>query len=389
MSISSLPVRPPGRVPRRGTSFGGRFLESAGPGLFSGVLLGDWLRMLSDNAFDVSLRRVPRVAFTTFLSLIGSTSRRVEDFRFARQVRAAAVPPPLFVIGHWRSGTTHLHNLLALDRRFAYLNFFQAFHPHHFLHAERVTTRLTSFLLPETRPQDDMPIDFNSPQEDEFALCAATGLSPYLSWTFPRRARHYDRYLTFRDASAGEVARWKEAFGWLAHKLAFKYEGRPLVLKSPTHTARIRLLLEVFPGARFLHVHRDPYEVYRSTCHMNARMAAFVQVQELEPGWIEERVVRQYREMHEAFFAERSLIPAGQFHEVRFDRLEKDPLGQLRLAYEKLGLPDFAAVEETARAYLASVADYRRNAYPPLPAPLRERLRNEWGRCFEEWGYTR
>jgi hypothetical protein len=366
---------------------GERFLEAAGPGLFPGVLLGDWLRLLSDNAFDVSLRHVPRAGFITFFSLIASAARRVEDLRFARRVREAAVPPPLFVIGHWRSGTTHLHNLLALDGRFAYLNFFQAFHPHHFLHTEQAATRLTSFLLPATRPQDDMPIQFDSPQEDEFALCAATGLSPYMSWAFPHRARHYDRYLTFRGVPAGEVACWKGAFAWLARKLACKYPGRPLVLKSPAHTARIRLLLQVFPGARFLHVHRDPYPVYHSSCHMNRKMAAYLQMQEMEPGWIEERVIRQYREMHEAFFEDRALVPAGCFHEVSFAQLEKDPLGQLRLAYEKLGLPDFGTVEETVRDYLASIADYRKNAYPPVPAPLRERLRSEWGRCFEEWSY--
>jgi hypothetical protein len=302
-------------------------------------------------------------------------------------VRRAAAPPPLFVLGHWRSGTTHLHNLLARDRRFAYVSSFQTLHPHHFLHTEWWATRLTSCLVPARRPQDDMPLSWDAPQEDEFALCVASGLSPYLSWVFPHRARYYDRYLTFRSAEPEEVARWKGAFVRLTRKLACKYPGRPLLLKSPAHTGRIRLLLELFPDARFLHVHRDPCEVYRSTCHMSREMAAFVRLQELEPGWIEERVVRQYREMHDAYFEERPLIPAGRLHEVRFEELEKDPVGQLRAAYEKLRLPDFGAVEDAVRAYLASIAGYRRSTYPPLPAPLRERLRHEWRRCFEEWGY--
>jgi hypothetical protein len=311
----------------------------------------------------------------------------VEKLRFARKVEAAKVPDPLFLLGHWRSGTTHLHNLFSLDRRFAYLNVLQTFLPHTFLAAERLATRLASPLLPATRPQDEMAWQLDSPIEDEMALGVATGLSPYLSWCFPRRARHYDRFLTFRTATPQEVTRWKEALRWLARKLAVKYPGRPLVLKSPGHTARIRLLLDVFPDARFLHIHRHPYQVYRSTCHLHRKVVPFMQLQDLKPGWIEERVVRQYREMHEAFFEERALIPAGRFHEIRFDRLEKDPLGQLRLAYEKLGLPDFGPVEETVRVYLASITDYRKNTYRPLPTPVRQRLRAEWGRCFEEWGY--
>jgi hypothetical protein len=364
-----------------------RLLEAVGPGMFSGIRFGDWLRLLSDNAFDVSVRRAPRAGFATLLSLLVSVTRRIEILCYARKVQAAEVRPPLFVLGHWRSGTTHLHNLLALDPRFAYLNFFQSFHPHGFLLSERLGGRLGSLLLPRRRPQDDMEMQMDSPVEDEVALGVVTGLSPYLSWCFPHRAAHYDRYLTFRTASAEDVARWGAAFRWLAQKLAFKYESRPLVLKSPTHTARIRLLLDLFPGARFLHVHRHPYQVYRSTCHTNRRVAAFLQMQEIEPGWIEERVVRQYREMHEAFFEDRPRIPAGRFHEIRFDQLEKDPLGQLRRAYERLDLPDFAAVEETVRAYLASLAGYRKNSFQELPAPLRQRLRAEWGRCFEEWGY--
>jgi hypothetical protein len=302
-----------------------RFHRTAGLGMLSGVLFGDWLRLLSDNTYDVSWRCAPRAGFVTLVSLLGSAARRVEDLCFTRRVRAAAVPPPLFVLGHWRSGTTHLHNLLTLDHRFAHINTFQTLHPHHFLHTEWWLTRLTSWLLPGRRPQDDMPWWWNTPQEDELALCVATGLSPDLSWVFPHRAQHYDRYLTFRRTRPEEVGRWKEAFAWLTRKLACQYPGRPLVLKSPAHTGRIRLLLELFPGARFVHVHRDPYEVYGSTCHLNREMAAFVQVQELQPGWIEERVLRQYREMHDAYFEERPLIPAGRLHEVRFDRLEKDP----------------------------------------------------------------
>ena len=31
-----------------------------------------------------------------------------------------------------------------------------------------------------------------------------------------------------------------------------------IVLKSPAHTARVRVLLELFPKARFVHIIRDP-----------------------------------------------------------------------------------------------------------------------------------
>jgi hypothetical protein len=56
--------------------------------------------------------------------------------------------------------------------------------------------------------------------------------------------------------------------------------------------------------------------------------------------------------------------------------------------YEALSLPDFGHVEPGLRRYLASIAVYRKNTFPDLPAELRARVAREWRRCFEEWGYA-
>ena len=48
----------------------------------------------------------------------------------------------------------------------------------------------------ERRPQDNVRMGMDEPQEDEFALNCLTQMSFVLSWTFPRRAAHYDRFLT-------------------------------------------------------------------------------------------------------------------------------------------------------------------------------------------------
>src|SRR5262249_11698146 len=115
---------------------------------------------------------------------------------------------------------------------------------------------------------DEMAFGAAMPSEDEFAICMMTGLSPYMSWCFPGDAAGgYDRFLTFRNAQESEVARWQDAMTTFLKKLTLR-SGRPLVLKSPPHTARIRLLLGLFPGARFVHIHRDPYVVFSSTRHM-------------------------------------------------------------------------------------------------------------------------
>ena len=154
-------------------------LTTIGPGAFSGITLGDWLRLLRQNHFSIDWPYWGRAVAITSGSLSNSVLRWWENLRFGGRIRAAKVEPPLFILGIWRSGTTHLHNLLAKDHRFAYPNFFQALHPHTFLHTETVGARLLGMLLPRTRPLDNVRLGMGEPQEDEFALCCLTGRSPH------------------------------------------------------------------------------------------------------------------------------------------------------------------------------------------------------------------
>src|SRR5262249_9093410 len=151
-----------------------------------------------------------RGAFVTLMSIVNSFARNFEERRFGKAVRRTQITePPLFVLGHWRSGTTHLHNLLAEDTdQFAYANTYQVVNPHTFLTTEDVNTRRFAFLLPKTRPMDNMALSFEAPQEDEFGILLGCFRSLYLGISFPRREDFYDRYLTFRDVPAEEIAEW-------------------------------------------------------------------------------------------------------------------------------------------------------------------------------------
>jgi hypothetical protein len=143
----------------------------------------------------------------------------------------------------------------------------------------------------------------------------------------------------------------------------------------------------MFPEAKFVHIHRHPCEVFLSSMRMMGVMRSMWALQRDNGVDWEQRVIRQYREMYDAFFEERALIPQGQFHEVRFADLETDPVGTVRRIYAGLSLPEFAEVEPALREYVASLAGYRKNEFAPLAADVVERLWREWARCFEEWGY--
>jgi len=363
------------------------FLARFGPGLFAGITLGVWLRVLRENHFDVDRRYWGRAATISFGSIANTLLAAWENWLHGRKVVNTRVDPPVFILGIWRSGTTHLHNLFAQDDRFAYPTTYQVSYPHTFLTTEKVNARLLNFFLPKQRPMDNVAFGFAEPQEDEFALCSLTGRALPMAWAFPHRAEHYDRYLTLRGASTDEVAEWKAALVWLVQKLTLK-QGKCLILKSPGHTCRVRLLLELFPGARFVHIRRNPYDVFRSMQHWMRAGTPVWALQRGELNDLYDRLIRQYREVFEVYFEERRLIPEGQLHEMNFEALEVDPVGQLHAAYEALSLPDFGHVEPALRRYLATLAGYMKNTLPELHGDWRSRLASEWRRCFEEWGYS-
>jgi hypothetical protein len=363
------------------------FGRHLGPGALCGVGLGAWLRLLAENRFAVDPPYWPRAALITAASVQNSMFGWREHWRYDAAIRAAKPEPPLFVLGIWRSGTTHLHNLLARDARFAYPNFFEVFYPNTFLSTAAFNRALLACFLPERRPQDNVRMGIDEPQEDEFALNCLTQLSWVLLWTFPRHAVGYERFLTFRSATSDERLRWQRALRFFVQKLTYRY-GRPLVLKSPAHTGRIKLLLEVFPDAKFVHIHRNPYDVFQSSLNSARRAIPWWTLQTPDLSELEETTLRQYEGVYQAYFEERNVIPAGRLHEIRYEDLEADPIGQLRRMYDALQLGEFGPAEPAVGAYVDSIASYEKNRFGELEARWKAEVARRWRRSFGEWGYA-
>jgi hypothetical protein len=345
-----------------------------------------WRALRAENRVDAGYRH--RAVYLTAMSTLNSLCRRQEERRYGAAVAKTRVEePPLFVLGHWRSGTTYLHELLAcVTEQFAAPTGTQVTYPYTFLCSETAVRRRFEAMAPRTRPMDNVAISMDGPQEDEFALCVSSLRSPYLGmFSFPRRAEHYDRYLDFQGVPVHEVEEWQATFRWFLQKLTLRHQ-QPLLLKSPTHTARVRLLLDLFPGARFVHIHRHPYSVFQSTRHLYRSLTPLHCLQEstADPDVL---ILQRYTRMFDAFFAERGLIPEGRVHEIRFEDLERDPVGQVCATYERLGLPGFEAFRPRLQQYVDSLAGYRRNQFAELPPDLRQRVASAWQRSFDAWGY--
>ena len=121
----------------------------------------------------------------TCVSVVNTFMRWLQQIWLGRRLAAAEQNGEiLFIIGHWRSGTTLLHELLVLDERYAYPTTYECFAPNHFLLTGNCLPKLIWFLLPAKRPMDDMAVSFDHPQEDEFALISMGAPSPLLRIAF-------------------------------------------------------------------------------------------------------------------------------------------------------------------------------------------------------------
>ncbi len=340
-----------------------------------GMTAAEWLAVLRRERFRVDPPCWPRAAAISASSLANSLHARAALRRFGPRVEAARVDRPVFILGHYRSGTTHLHEMLGVDDRFASPDRFQAFNPRSFLATEGWLKLLVEPLMIPRRVQ-----------EDEVALMALTGLSPYMDWVFPRSRRGYEGTLRLLDPA--ERAEWLDALAWFLKSLTVRY-GRPILLKSPPHTARVGAILGRFPDARFVHIRRDPYAVFVSTVGLLRAVKPVFRLQLGPKGVDVDRLLRGYRAMYDAYFADRLLIPPGQLVEVAYEDVEADPVGQVRAIYEGLDLAPFEPARPKLEAYLAAIAGYRKNRHPELDEATRRKVAEACAPCFDAWGYPR
>ncbi|MEM1023677.1 MAG: sulfotransferase [Myxococcota bacterium] len=354
-----------------------------------GVRLQDWLRLLARHGGSIPPRYWAKVAFTSGMGALNSFMEPIERLRFEGRLARQRVVAPVFVLGHHRSGTTHLWNLLTQDPRFAYPSILQAVFPHTFLSMERLVRVLARPFTIRKRPQDNVEINPDSPVEEERALCAATFCSIQMARHFPARRARFEKYLTMREAQEEERVAWKDAFSHFARKLVLRHGAdRRLIFKSPDHTGKMRLLLELFPDARFVHIHRHPFRVFNSTLKMERTTQPIYAYQTARKEELEDFVLWRYRTMYDAYFEDAPKVPEGQLAEVSFEDLDERPVETIEQVYQALGLPDFSVARSSLEAYVASLAGYRKNSFPDLPLDTKDRIRRAWEPSFERWGYA-
>jgi omega-hydroxy-beta-dihydromenaquinone-9 sulfotransferase len=352
----------------------------------AGCSLRVFLQLLIENR-GVDPQYLPRALSTLGLCALGGLVRPVERIWFEQKVKPLNIDhAPIFVIGHWRSGTTLLHTLMSQDERFGYISNYQACLPEQSLGTWPISRKIMAKNLPSTRPMDNMTMVLDSPQEEEYALSNLGLYGFYQGWSFPRRIQKYfEEKVLFEGVSPGFREQWKAAYMKVIRLANYNSQGKPLVLKNPANTARIKVLLELFPDAKFIHIYRHPLTVYVSTQNLYRKLLPIHTFQSFDIQEIDAHILGFYKQLMQRFLDDRHLIPEGNLIEVRFEDMEKNPLEEVAKIYRQFGL-NFAATEVKMRNYLATQQGYRKNRYAIDPG-VQTLVAQHCRFAFDHWEY--
>lgn len=335
---------------------------------------------------DARLRFWLRAASLLALCSIRTPMHRLEGWRVRQRVEAQPLAaPPVFIIGHWRSGTTYLHQLLSQDPQFGYVTLMQAAFPLDFLTA--LGGPILAALLPSTRLVDATRVTLESPWEEEMAMACFGTLSFFHAFFFPRHGRRiYREAVHFDDVTPAHVEAWWRDYRYFLKKVQSVQPGRRLLLKNPANTARVAALRNEFPGAKFIHLHRHPEEVYASTLLLHRTGHEVWALQAGDPAHLGETVLANQVDLMSAGLTQTRGLPEDELIEVRLTDLEKNPLETVRAIYRQLQLPGFDAASTRFTAYLDALPKRPGNRHT-LTREERAAIRSVLGELYERWSY--
>ena len=329
------------------------------------------------------LRPTPMLLWQTMgpgslLSMLSGLQQTVSREQLAK----ANLKDAVVVLGYWRSGTTLLHELLCLDARYTYPTTHACMNPHHFMLSE--ASALARGGASTTRPMDEMEVRASSPQEDEFALLSLGARSPYEALIIPRSLPEALKLTDPRDLSSEDQKHWREVFVNFLGGVSARGNGRPMILKSPTHGARVSTLRELLPDARYVLIVRDPVTNFESVVRMWRKM---FETYALEPvisdDEIREAVLVDRPRFEAKLAASTSDLPEKRFASLTYESLIANPVGVIEQLYQQLELGDFEPVREALIAETTRRGGYKAKGSLPSDA-WRGRISKDWAGILDQ-----
>jgi len=297
------------------------------------------------------------------------------------EIEDIAIERPIIICGLPRTGTTHLHNLLAADPALRYLPYWESLEPLPGPGEDTPEPRrdrcaagleLVNTSMPEFRRMHDMTVE-HAHEEIQLLANDISGMLFETTYYVPSFTTHYKAH--DQSASYAYVKRSLQAMQWLRG-------GTRWVLKSPQHLEQFPTLAAAFPDATFVVTHRDPVEVTLSMmtmiCYATRMAVTQPDVAKLTGHWL-----NRIDDLLAGCIRDRDVLPTGQSIDVRFDDFMADERATLADIYR---LADQPFGDDVRAAMTDFLTEHPRGRYGGVmydaanlnldPAALAERFRD-------------
>ena len=281
------------------------------------------------------------------LSLFGSLSvayllnnqlrTRSKIFNYIKNTEVSEPSQPIFIMGLPRSGTTFLFHLLGLDKDHRSPYFWEILHTFPLTSSnsqkEKRRIKRTNFelsllnnLIPEMKIIH--PIHSNFPEE--CTLLTAFSMRSY-SYIYIANVPSYENFLKKENFSPGFL--WHSRF---LQVLETKRKPLRWLLKDPNHVEHLPEIINQYPKARFIHIHRDPSESIASICSVTSKVRAGFSKKQ-NNFQIGSNTLDFWQNALEKYLDHKTIIPSDQIFDIQFQDLIKDPLKSIESIYSYFG----------------------------------------------------
>jgi len=356
----------------------------------AGSSLSNLIRLLAQNNFMITPRYLPRMMYATMMSAIISPFRIKEHIKYHKKILGTTLKKdPVFIIGHWRSGTTYLHNVLSLDQQFGFCTTFHATLPGVFLSSEDELKPILAASIPTTRPMDNAAMGPDLPQEEEYAIANISPYGYYNGWCFPKHINRYSQFVSFQNVSPAIINEWKNTYHYFIRKLSLQRDGKQLLLKNPAHTARLTLLKEMYPNAKFIHIHRSPYDViYSMVKFMSIVLPRYCVQAPPSIQEMEHNILDTYVQVYKTYLLQREQFTSDQLIDISYEQFITDPLPLLQRIYDQLSIGKYEELKKDFESYTNAQKNFRTSSYHMNPEK-KENIYETLKFAFDAFGYKR